>query len=167
MRPAPVVTAAASLGNCSFSRSSSAVWSLFQAATFGERNPGTNVTMTTPPFPGSSCRMSSGTLRGDVVHGARRRVREDHRRVGSRGSRPPSCQARRATRSTSMPSQFISCTTCFAERRQSARRRRVGARVRPRRVLRVRERHVARAERGRTSAARRASCRSSGRLPSR
>ena len=59
----PVLTAAASAGVSSFRRSSSAVCSLFHAVTFGETKPGTKVTITTPPFPGSSLRMSSGTLR--------------------------------------------------------------------------------------------------------
>ena len=37
---------------------------MFHAVTFGDRKPGTKVTITTPPFFGSICSTSSGTLRG-------------------------------------------------------------------------------------------------------
>ena len=89
---------------------------------------------------------SSGTLRGDVAHGARRRVREDNRRLATLASRRPSCLARRGERSTSMPSQFISRTTL----RRTATARRAPACRSPNRptgcCVVVGERHVAGAE---------------------
>ena len=140
-----VFTAAASLGNCLLNRSCSAVCSWFHAATFGDRKPGTNVTITTPPFFGSICRTLSGTLRGTSFTA---RADECEKITGACETRIASSIVSGDTceRSTSMPSQFISRTTSSPNGDSPLELRRVGRRVGPRDVLRVRERHVARAE---------------------
>ncbi len=73
-------------------------------------NPGTNVTITTPPFCGISARTSSGTFRGTSQ---RARADECEKMTGARVTRSASCIVAGATcdRSTSMPSRFISRTT--------------------------------------------------------
>ena len=129
-----------------FRRSCSAVCSLFQALTFGDTKPGTNVTMMTPPFFGSICRMLSGTLRGVIVQRPRDRVREDDRRLRRRGSRRPSC---RATRGSDRPASRASSSRVTTSSPKADSPLLFGVSVHgvgPRRVARVRERHVARAE---------------------
>ena len=73
-------------------------------------NDGTKVTITTPPFFGSSRSTSSGTLRG-TSH--RARAEECEKITGASLTRIASFMASGDTwdRSTSMPSQFISRTT--------------------------------------------------------
>ena len=75
--------------------------------------------MTTPPFFGSSWRMSSGTLRG---RSASARADECEKITGACDTRIASAIVSGETwlRSTSMPSRFISLHDLLAERRQAA-----------------------------------------------
>ena len=101
--------------------------------------------MTTPPFCGSSRRMSSGTLRGTSVSA---RADECEKMTGAVAD--PDRVAHRRRRHVAeidehaQPVHFPD--DLFAERRQAVELRRVGRRVGPRHVQAVRERHVARAE---------------------
>ena len=83
---------------------------MFHAFTFGDAKPGTNVTMITPPFFGSICRMLSGTLRGWSFSA---RATECEKITGACDTRIASSIVSGETwlRSTSIPSQFISLTT--------------------------------------------------------
>ena len=103
-------TAAASFGNCRRQTILLGRLQLVPAATFGDRNPGTNVTMTTPPFFGSIWRTLSGTLRGTSFSA---RADECEKMTGAWLTRIASSIVSGETwlRSTSMPSQFISRTT--------------------------------------------------------
>jgi len=73
-------------------------------------NPGTKVTITTPRFFGSSCRTSSGTLRGTLQIA---RAEECEKIAGASLTARASFIVSGDTwlRSTSMPSRFISRTT--------------------------------------------------------
>ena len=89
-------------------------------ATFGDRKPGTNVTMTTPPFFGSSWRIVVGHIARHVVQRPGGRVREDHRRPAH-----PDRVLHRLRRDVAQidehPEPVHLAHDFFAERRQAAR----------------------------------------------
>ena len=165
---APRVTASASPADCcrrgARVRRSRGV---FQAATCWETNPGTNVTITTPPFFGSCRRMSSGTLRGTSVSARARRVREDHRRRRHAERVRHRSPARRVTEVDEHAEPVHLAHDLLAERREAVELRRVGRRVGPRHVERCASASCSARRADATCAASRASCRSSGRPPCR
>ncbi len=81
-----------------------------KSATACEMKPGTNVTITTPPFFATICRMLSGTLRGTLQIAF---ADECEKITGASVTRSASSIVSGETwlRSTSMPSRFISRTT--------------------------------------------------------
>jgi hypothetical protein len=114
----------------------------------------TNVTITTPPFCGNFCKISSGTLRGTLQTA---RADECEKITGACATRNASLIVLGAAceRSTSMPSRFIS-RTIFAERRQTfVTRLQRRSSIRPIEMGVVGECHIAHAEVGNRRGARR------------
>ena len=106
----PAFTAASSFGESFWSLACSASSAESHAEASGVVNCGTNDTMTTPPFLGSSLRIASGTLRGWPQSA---RVDEWEKMTGARVTRRTSSMVSSETwlRSASMPRRFISRIT--------------------------------------------------------
>ena len=108
--------------------------------------PGTNVTITTPPFFATICSTLSGTLRGTLQMRPGRRVRKDHRRLGH-AHRVFHRVWRHVAEVDEHAEAIHLANHLFAELRQAAEHRRPGAGIGPGQVGRMRQRHVAGAER--------------------
>ena len=109
-------------------------------------NPGTNVTITTPPFFGRELQHVVGHVARHVADRLGRRVREDDRRL-AHADRVLHRVGRHVAEIDEHPEPVHLAHDLLAEFRQPAERRLVGRRIRPRHVQAVRQRHVPGAER--------------------